>query len=92
MGGYKKVLFFYCAVKLHLNKLLCEVLQLFFVDSLYVLQCNPYEFLGVINAKCFLPQKKSVIRPGVVTIIDTLKIGNGEVQQTKSFLFLTHWN
>ena len=32
-----------------------------------------------VNTKCFLPQKKSVIRPGVVTIIDTLKIGNGEV-------------
>lgn len=92
MVRYKKVLFLHCAVKLHLKLSYMKCYNCFFVDSLYVLQCNPYEFLGVINAKCFLPQKKSVIRPGVVTIIDTLKIGNGEVQQTKSFLFLTHWN
>ena len=69
----------HCAVKLHL-KLSSHALQLFsfFVNLLCVLADS--EFLGVINTKCFLPQKKSVIRPGVVTIIDTLKIGSGEVQ------------
>ena len=72
----------HCAVKLHL-KLSSHALQLFFCFLFFVnLFCvlTDSEFLGVIKTKFFLPQKKSVIRPGVVTIIDTLKIGSGEVQ------------
>ena len=61
----------------------------FVVDVLCIL--TDYAFLGVnydCNTNCvFFPQKKSVIRPGVVTIIDTLNIGTGEVQCTKSFFF-----